>query len=278
MSKTISLGRIAFINVLPVYYALEEGILSHPFNLVYGIPSALNDKMKNGELAVSSCSCMEYARRWRNYYLASDLCIASPGPVMSVLLLSQAPLTEADGHEILISGQSHTSVVLTKLLLQERLGLKHVRFRTGQVRESLEAGEKPWAVLTIGDEALSLRKHPDYPIRTDLACAWKEWTGLPFVFAVWIISRNAAQEGLFTGDPTELIRQSRSWGLAHLEQCLSKLQGKTPLCQEELFYYYSQALYFSLGPKECQGLQLFYEKSVKAGLLEEVPPLTFFPA
>ena len=85
----LALGRIAFINVLPVYYALEHGIVQHPYRLVYGSPAELNDQMKNGDLAISSCSCMEYARRWRNYYLAPDLCIASHGPVMSVLLLSR---------------------------------------------------------------------------------------------------------------------------------------------------------------------------------------------
>ena len=274
----LALGRIAFINVLPVYYALEHGIVQHPYRLVYGNPAELNDQMKNGDLAISSCSCMEYARRWRNYYLAPDLCIASHGPVMSVLLLSRGPLKEAEGREIVISGQSHTSVVLTKLLLKERYHLQNISFRTGHVRELLDAGEKPWAVLTIGDEALNLRGHPLYPVCTDLASAWKAWTGLPFVFAVWIISRSVSEQGLFDPDPALCIRQSRAWGLSHLSQCLPDVQQKTPLSHAELIFYYSQALCFSLGKQEQEGLSLFYEKSAQAGLLDEVPPLAFFPA
>ncbi|MCR5812902.1 MAG: menaquinone biosynthesis protein [Desulfovibrio sp.] len=274
----LALGRIAFINVLPVYYALEHGIVPHPYQLVYGNPAELNDKMKNGELAISSCSCMEYARRWRNYYLASDLCIASHGPVMSVLLLSREPLECAEGHEILISGQSHTSVVLTKLLLKERYHVQHATFRTGQVREALDGGEQPWGVLTIGDEALNLRAHPLFAVKTDLACAWKEWTGLPFVFGVWIISRRCTEEGRFDTDPALCLRQSRAWGLSHLDLCLPAVRQKTPLSPEELLFYYSHALCFSLGAGEQQGLRLFYEKSAQAGLLEEVPPLAFFPA
>ena len=269
----LTLGRIAFINVMPVYYALEQGKLAHPFHLVYASPAELNVQMQEGHLAISSCSCMEYARRWERYALARDLCIASNGPVQSVLLLSKKPLSELAGSTLLTSGQSHTSVVLTKLLFQERYQIP-VNYQTGNVRAAIDSGSAPEAVLTIGDEALSLRAHPQYPYVTDLATAWREWTGLPFVFALWIV--NPALLDASMGDPTEYIRESHDWGLAHLEHCLPSVEAQSSLTHEELCFYYREALKFRLGERELQGLTLFYHKCVLANLLSEEPELRFF--
>lgn len=61
----LRMGRISYLNVLPVYHPLEAGILPHDFELVSGPPALLNDMMSRGELHVSSCSCFEYARRPR---------------------------------------------------------------------------------------------------------------------------------------------------------------------------------------------------------------------
>ena len=157
----LRMGRISYLNVLPVYHPLEAGILPHDFELVSGPPALLNEMMSRGELHVSSCSCFEYARRPERYYLVGDLSIGSRGPVMSVLLLSRLPVEELGGHEILISGESHTSVALLRLLMRDRYKLD-VRFSTGPVTPALRSDNPPTAFLAIGDEALRLRNHPDW--------------------------------------------------------------------------------------------------------------------
>ena len=202
----LRMGRISYLNVLPVYHPLEAGILPHDFELVSGPPALLNEMMSRGELHVSSCSCFEYARRPERYYLVGDLSIGSRGPVMSVLLLSRLPVEELGGHEILISGESHTSVALLRLLMRDRYKLD-VRFSTGPVTPALRSDNPPTAFLAIGDEALRLRNHPDYPYRLDLAEAWRDWTGLPFIFGLWVVSREAAEQGLFSSDPGALLRR-----------------------------------------------------------------------
>ena len=275
MSK-LRLGRIAFINVAPIYYALENNILNHNFELIADVPSHLNEMMCQGQLDLSACSCLEYARRWRRYYLAEDLCIASNGPVMSVLLLSQKPLTQLDGAEILISGQSHTSVILTQLLLKERMQVE-ATIRIGHVSMELAKGHEPCAFLAIGDEALKFAKHPKYPYVLDLAEAWHSWTGLPFVFAVWIISRQSYQAGHFQQDPSIPLRASRDYGLQHLDLCIDSVEKCTPLDRAALKIYYQQALNYKLGPEELKGLQLFYQKIANHGFISEVPELNFYP-
>uniref|UniRef100_UPI003A8E4E12 menaquinone biosynthesis protein n=1 Tax=Desulfovibrio legallii TaxID=571438 RepID=UPI003A8E4E12 len=206
--RVLRMGRIGYLNVLPIYHPLEAGILPHDYELVSGPPALLNTMMARGELHVSSCSCFEYACRPERYFLVEDLSIGSRGPVMSVLLLSRRPVEELQGTEILISGETHTSVALLRLLLRDRYHCD-VTYRTGQVTPAVNSPTPPVAFLAIGDEALRLRNHKDYPYRLDLAEAWRDWTGLPFIFGLWVLSRAAAEASLFHDDPGALLRRGR---------------------------------------------------------------------
>lgn len=273
-NKPLRMGRINFLNVLPIYHPLEAGILAHDFELVAGTPAFLNDMMAAGELQVSSCSCIEYGRHPDRYYLVRDLSIGSRGPVLSVLLLSQFPLADLAGREILISGESHTSVALLKLMLS---GYYHVpaSFRTGPVSAELRSATPPAAFLAIGDEALRLRNHPQYPFQIDLAEAWREWTGLPFVFGLWVISASAIESGMIADDPGAILRAGRDWGLEHMDVILDLTGHGCPLSRDVLRYYYEQGLFYTLAGDELAGLEFFYEKLENAGMIDSRPQLRF---
>jgi chorismate dehydratase len=275
VSPVLRMGRIGYLNVLPVYYPLESGILPHNFEIVSGPPALLNNMMARGDLHISSTSCFEYASRPERYYLVKNLSIGSRGPVMSVLLLSRLPVERLEGQEILISGETHTSVALLRLLLRSRYRIS-ARFSTGQVTPALHSPNPPTAFLAIGDEALRLRNHPEYPFRLDMAEAWREWTGLPFIFGLWVISREAVENGLFANDPGELLRRGRDWGLAHMDVILNLTGYGCPLTREELEVYYRDGLVYSLGEEELRGLRLFYEKLAEAAMIPAVPPLRFY--
>ena len=269
------LGRIGYLNVLPVYHSLETGIIAHDFEIVSGPPAVLNAMMEREELHVSSGSCIEYARRPERYLLVPDMAIGSNGPVMSVLLLSRVPIEELDGKSICVSGESHTSVALLKLLMA-RQGV-NARFETGLVSALIRGSEPPAAFLAIGDEALRLRDHPDYPHRLDLGEVWREWTGLPFVFGLWLVSRKAAAQKLFTCNPAALLQAGRDWGLANMDAVLDLTRHGCPLTREELIQYYA-GLVYHMREKEIEGLKLFYARLHEAGLLDAIPALEFFPA
>lgn len=270
----LRLGRIGYLNVLPIYHPLETDILPHEFELVSGPPALLNTMMSRGELQVSSNSCFEYARHPEQYYLVEDLSIGSNGPVMSVLLLSQVPVQQLDGKTILISGETHTSVALLRLLMNQQYKID-VRFETGAVTASLHS-KPPVAFLAIGDEALRLRNHPDYPHRIDLAEAWREWTGLPFVFGIWVVSRAAADAKLFSQDPGALLRRARDWGMSHMDTILDLTLHGCPLNREELRIYYRDGLVYTLQDRVLEGLELFYEKLTAAKMIPARPKLEFY--
>lgn len=273
--QNLRMGRINYLNVLPIYHPLEAGIIPHDFELISGPPAFLNNMMSAGELHISSCSCFEYAKNPDKYYLVEDLSIGSRGPVMSVLLLSKVDLPYLEGKEILISGESHTSVALLRILLKEYYHI-NISFKVGNVSASLHGDDKPAAFLAIGDEALRLSNHPDYPVCIDLAEAWRDWTSLPFIFGLWVIAADAADNKLFSRDPGELLRRGRDWGLEHLDIIIELTSYGCPLGKEELRRYYQQGLLYNLGNEELKGLELFYKKLSQQGMIKKIPPLRFF--
>src|SRR5213082_4295990 len=184
-------GRIGYINCYPVYGGIDRGVIPLPADLVTGTPSELNDLLAAGELDVSVVSAVEYARNARDYVLLPDLAISCDGAVRSVALFSRRTVGQLDGRTVLLSASSRTSIALLELLCGDvwkvRPHFAEARAEAGDL-ESLE-GLPHDAVLVIGDAALLLAARHAYPHRVDLGEAWKRWTGLPFVFAVWAARR-----------------------------------------------------------------------------------------
>jgi chorismate dehydratase len=274
-SSKLTLGRIGFLNVLPIYYPLENGIVPHPFSIIPGVPSHLNGLISKGLLDISPVSSIEYARHAGLYYMVPDLSISSFGEVKSVLLLSRDPMESLSGKKILVSSQSHTSVGLLKVLSRLRFGLEPV-FEAAAFSGISETAELPDAFLAIGDEALRLKRSGIYPHVLDLGAAWYDWTGLPFVFAVWVVRKKAIEEknGNISSAIGALLASKR-WGRENIEQVCAEAARAGVLGMEELREYY-QCLQFNLNERERKGLEQFYSYLFEIGELERVPDLEIY--
>lgn len=271
-------GRIAYRNVLPIYHPLEQGLLPHNMRFVYGPPAALNKRMQAGELDLASVSSIEYARRSDRYLLLPDLAIGSNGPVQSVLLLSSLPVEQLGGKEILVSAETHTSAMLLKLLLEKywQVPARLVAGSGSAMAALAKSGERPVAVLAIGDEALALRQSSDYEHLIDLGEVWREWTGLPFVFGVWVMRRELGETSApAAAAACRLLLQGKAWGQQHIESLLP-LTGRGIGLDTDALRRYFQGLSYDLGPAEQQGLRTFFAFLAGAGLLQEEPELRFF--
>jgi chorismate dehydratase len=278
LNAKLRLGRIDFLNVLPVYYPLEAGITANPFTIIPGVPSELNELCANGALDISPVSSIEYARRADLYYIVPDLSISSAGEVKSVLLLSRTPIERLSGKTVLASSQSHTSVGLLKVLCRLRYGVEP-RFETGACSDYLSGVELPDACLTIGDEALRLGRSGIFPHVLDLGTAWFEWTGLPFVFAVWVIRKKTVITGKNgqLAEAIEALLSSKRWGRANIGR-ICEQAAKTGLLEIPELEEYYRCLQFDLNEGERRGLELFYSRLFQAGELKEVPRLeTYTP-
>jgi chorismate dehydratase len=197
-------GRIPYINCYPVYGAIDRGIVPISAELVDGVPTALNHEMSAGTIDVSVISAVEYARDAMKYLLLPDLSICSDGPVRSVVLFSKRPASDLHGRRVLVSRSSMTSVALLELLFDNVWDAKPAFIPSNaELVDVARFGEEEHdARLVIGDAALHLwsrlrspELYPkddgltEYRYAYDLGSEWKRWTGLPFVFAVWVTQR-----------------------------------------------------------------------------------------
>lgn len=269
-SIKLNLGRIEYLNVLPIYYPLENGIIPHSFTIIRGVPSYLNGLAAKGQLDLSPVSSIEYAKNPSLYYIVPDLSISSHGKVLSVLLLSRKPVEQLSGKKIVVSSHSHTSVGLLKVLTRMRYKVDPEFEISAFPAENIKSG-LPDAFLAIGDEALRLAASGLYPIALDLGAAWYEWTGLPFVFAIWVVRKKAVvgKNGQL-GPALEALIESKKWGCSNIEHICEAAADAGVLNIEQLREYY-RCLKYDLNEKERNGLELFYSCLSRIGELECAP-------
>jgi chorismate dehydratase len=284
----VRVGRIPYINCFPVYGAIDRGVVPLDGELVDGVPTALNRLMSEGALDVSVISAVEYARDASRYLLLPDLAITSDGPVRSVMMFSKRPAAELTGRRVLVSRSSMTSVALLELLFEHVWDARPTFVPSdAEVSDIGSFGNEPHdARLVIGDAALVLNTHvrkgeanalapdTDYRYAYDLGAEWKQWTGLPCVFAVWVAQRGAdVREAL--GVHASLIA-SRNWGLAHLDTLAAQaaLVSGVPrtVCAE-----YLSGLDYGLSYAHLAGLTEFFRRLVAAGRVPD-GSLSFLPA
>jgi chorismate dehydratase len=142
------------------------------------------------------------------------------------------------------------------------------------VIETLPMGVSPLestadAVLAIGDRAM---KVPDAPFHAvvDLAEAWRDLTGLPFVFALWVV-----RPGVDLGDLPEALARCRDDGLRHADDLAREHGPRLGLGIPECFDYLTRVLSYDLGEPEIAGLRRFAGMAADRGLAPPGADLVF---
>jgi chorismate dehydratase len=268
--RRLRIGRIPYVNCYPVYGGIDRGVVALDGDVVDGVPTALNAMMADGALDVSVVSAVEYARDWQRYVLLPDLAISCDGPVRSVLLFTDRRAEDLDGAELLVSRSSMTSVHLLRLLFQHVWNANPV-FVPGDSEtsdlEHVELDRYP-ARLVIGDAALVLRARVHARADTrfrhvyDLGVEWKRWTGLPFVFAVWVAQRRASTASALAAHAA--LIQSRDWGLAHIGELATQASVATGIGVGDCAEYLS-GLDYGLSLPHVRGLTEFFRRLADAG-------------
>jgi chorismate dehydratase len=264
----LRLGHISYSNCFPVHARLIADPRPGDPRLVEGIPSELNRALESGGIDVAPCSSIEFARHPDRYRIIPDLVIGSRGPVRSIRFLVDRHPGELDGAVVAIPTASATSVLLLKILLRNRWGVRP-RYRWFD-----QASEDPFAAgaagaLVIGDVALRDRRFPELPLRLDLGEEWYDETGLPFAFAMWQAAAGSHTElrGLH-----RLLLDSRAFGKAERESLATRFADRFGMPADTLANYWA-ALAFDLDGEMLEALTLFYQLSAEIGELERVPEL-----
>jgi chorismate dehydratase len=273
-------GHIQFLNCLPLYWGLMRSGALLDVDLHKDTPDRLNAALVAGDLDIGPISLVEYLRHADDLLLLPDLAVGSDGPVLSVNIVSTRPLTGLSGARVALGSTSRTGVLLARMLLADRYGAHPHYFRCPPdlTQMLLEAD----AAVLIGDVALrALHEAPGRGLAvTDLGQAWREWTGLPMVFAVWAVRRDfaAAHPGLVK-DVHDAFLRSRDLCLSELDEVAAAGARWEPFDAATLASYF-RVLDFSLGPRQVAGLREFAARAAARGESPALPAHgpVFFPA
>ena len=264
-------GHIQFLNCLPIYWGLVRAGTLLDVELTKDTPDRLSELLVAGELDIGPISLVEYLRHADDLLLLPDLAVGSDGPVLSVNLVAQRPLNELDGRRVALGSTSRTSVLLARMWLEEVHGVRPEYFTCPPDLGAMM--QEASAAVLIGDAAL--RATYDAPRRGlavhDLGAVWRDWTGLPMVFAVWAARREFAEAhpGLVK-DVHEAFLASRDHALANLEE-IAAHAARWEIFDAATLAGYFRALDFSLGERQLAGLREFARRVAAAG---HAPPLT----
>jgi chorismate dehydratase len=271
-------GHIQFLNCLPIYWGLVRSGALLDVELTKDTPDRLNDMLLAGDLDVGPISLVEYLRHAEELVLLPDLAVGSDGPVLSVNLVSQVPPAQLDGGRVALGSTSRTSVLLARMWLADVHGARPDYFVCPpDLSEMLLEAD---AAVLIGDAAL--RATFDAPRRGlivhDLGAVWRDWTGLPMVFAVWAARRAYADAnpGLVKGVHDAFVR-SRDEALAQVDAVARQAARWEPFDGPTLASYF-RTLDFSLGERQLAGLREFARRAAAAGLLPPPPAAMAFAA
>jgi chorismate dehydratase len=286
-------GAVNYLNSKPLVHGLER--LLPEVRLAYDLPSRLADSLAAGRLDVALIPSVELFRTV-DYTIVSNACVACDGPVLSVKLFFRRPPDKV--RSVALDEGSRTSAALTQILLAELHGVapKWEPLPIGQGAASSRAD----AVLLIGDRAIGFEGHgADGGVRPagngnpidefrsangsscdrtllssvpplatgpfcetwDLGEVWNRWTGLPFVFAMWV-----ARPGVDAGRVASLLAAARDEGVRHVSEIAAREGRALRIPAELATRYLSDNLHFTLGAAEREGLREFYRLCVRHGL------------
>ena len=268
-------GHIQFLNCLPLYDGLVRSGALLDMDLHKDTPDRLNDALICGALDIGPISVVPALAHASELMVLPDLAVGSDGPVLSVVLVGTRRPEELDGARIALGSTSRTSVVLCQLLLEQRFGVRpEYEVMPPDLNTMLQSAD---AAVLIGDVAL--RATYDAPRLglhlTDLGAAWKDWTGLPMVFAVWAarLDYARAHPGLVK-DVQRAFATSLRNSLENLDD-VAERASRWEIFDAATLSGYFRALDFRLGPAQRAGVAEFARRAAALGVVPAHASLTY---
>jgi chorismate dehydratase len=259
---TVRIGAVSYLNSKPLIEDLPGLLPEASISLDY--PSRLADQLAAGALDVALIPSVEYMRG-ADYEIISDACVATRGPVLSVKLYSR--VDPGAIQTLALDEGSRTSAALARVMLLERYGVDPAR-KPLPIEMSVQHTDAD-AVLVIGDRAMHAPNEEFHTV-WDLGEEWLSWTGLPFVFAMWV-----GRRGVASSHVEQMLSESRDRGVARISEIAQREAAKLNISVENAERYLTDNLYFRLTSAERSGLRLFQQLAVQAGLAPEGVDLVF---
>ena len=275
----LRIGKIRYLNCVPFYFRLPELLKEKGFDesasFFESHPAAINDAMGRAEIDVAPISSMEYLQHQEDYLLLPDLGIGTRLFARSVLLISKKKIESLNQAVIALSKESFSSSSLARILLKRKYGHANTFDLADQDPEAML--QKYPAAVVIGDQALFCQPK-ELVYKYDLGELWQQWTGLPFVFALWAVRkefafRNADSVRAFAALLHENLLRNLSDPETLLKQALAVVPSDRRFCQ---MLGYLVNLHYGLDADMKEGLAKFFELAHEEGLGPAPKTLEFF--
>jgi len=240
----IRVAAVSYLNTRPLMYGIQNHPVIKEIELVEEYPARVAQMLLNDEVDVGLVP-VAIIPKLKEWHIITDYCIGASNEVASVCIFSEVPMEEIE--EVYLDYQSRTSVNLAKVLLREywKKDVIYINATGEDYRDKIKGRT---AGVVIGDRALEQRAHSKYIY--DLASAWIDHTGLPFVFAAWISNKALPQEFI------TLFNEANKLGVENAKYVARYLEYPT----YDLRTYYTRNIDYFLDERKREGLKLFLSK------------------
>lgn len=242
MDRKIRVGAVSYLNTKPLLYGIKNSPIIHEISLVEEYPAKIAEMLLRDEIDIGLIPVVMIPELKENH-ICTNFCIASDGPVASVCLFSEVPIDKIK--KVLLDYQSRTSVLLAEILFEKHWKINPV-FEPA-TPEFIDQIGGTTAAVVIGDRALHQRTVSNYIY--DLGEAWKDMTGLPFVFAAWISNK------LLDPSWIERFNEANAFGIQNIPTVLEQITDHF----FDFKKYYINHLSYTLDENKMKGLHLFLQ-------------------
>jgi chorismate dehydratase len=278
---------VQYLNTAPLVWGFTNGPLQGKYDLSFTVPSQCADDLRTGRADVAIIPAIEY-QRIEDLVILPDMAIASKNQVRSLLFIAKKPIEQVKSFAL--DSSSRSTQALARILSAEKWKIAPKFFEA--VPDLAEMLAQADAALLIGDPALRISLGIENESRPgaegqaicpaaalgitssdllyvyDVIGEWQNWTGLPAVLAVWAARRDVA-----TPEVTADFIASRDFGLSHIAEISFEAARDLELPSPALESYLRRNIDFSLDAENLRGLNLYYERAARLGLIPQAKPV-----
>lgn len=241
------IAAVSYLNTVPFIYGINhadklraELLLAPPAQCARNF---LDNKADIALVPVGALPLLDEAEVITSY------CIGAEKSVRTVTVMSNVPIGQVK--TVWLDSHSMTSAILVKILASELWNIKPEWKELTDYSVAEEPAPQD-AFLFIGDKVFGYegRFHHTY----DLADCWRELTGKPFVFAVWIARKGVEEEVI------DALEQSLELGVERIWEAIVE-SGHSE--KEYAYSYLTENIDFLFDYDKRQALEMFNEKGRK---------------
>ncbi len=262
MNVTIKprLAASSYLNTAPLIWSFKHAARKDDVKLVETLPSSCADLLAKREVDFALVPAIEY-QRIEDAKLLPGVCVGSREKVRSVVLVSRLNNLKKV-RSVALDDSSRTSAALVKIIFKEFFEFEPAwTTRSPDLKQMLRDND---AALIIGDPAMTFA--PEGLHVWDMSALWHDFTGLGFVFAMWMA-------GAPSRSPAIDFVQACNEGLAQRGEIIDYYHENLGLSRSELEIYLTENITFFLDDDLRKGLELYYQLAHRHGLVPGLKPL-----